>query len=174
MKILLISLLLLSLEANNDTTLKTKQEKCRNDIIGYWLSPKDKHSGRVNIIEFIKKGGKYFAYNVIFMDMLPSQKDENNQKYSLRDREILGSVYIYDLQKNTKNSYTNGRYYDFNNGKIFQLKARLECNKLKLLISVDNIGMLGISKVYEYLNPNDIEFYIKGKKPHIDFSGVEQ
>lgn len=144
-----------------------------NDIAGYWLSDRDEYSGRVSIVEFLKKDGKYFAYPIMFMDSLPSKKDILNQKFSLRDREVLGSVYMYNLEKSTDNTYINGRYYDFNNGKIFHLRANLMCDKLVLIVSADNIGVLGKRKVYEYVSERDIEFYIKDKMPQIDFSGVE-
>lgn len=148
--------------------------ECKDgDIAGYWLSDRDEYSGRVSIVEFLKKDGKYFAYPIIFMDSLPSKKDILNQKFSLRDREVLGSVYMYNLEKSTDNTYINGRYYDFNNGKIFHLRARAMCDKLILVISADNIGVLGKRKVYEYVNESDVAFYIKDKMPQIDFSGVE-
>lgn len=148
--------------------------ECKDvDITGYWISDRDEYSGRVSIVEFLKKDGKYFAYPIIFMDSLPSKKDALNQQFSLRDREVLGSVYIYNLEKSTDNAYINGRYYDFNNGKIFHLRARIVCEKLILIISADNIGVLGKRKVYEYVNKGDVEFYIKDKMPKIDFSGVE-
>lgn len=144
----------------------------KGDIAGFWLSDRDEFSGRTNVVEFIKKDGKYFAYPVIFMDLLPSKKDVLNQEYSLRDREILGSVYIYNLEKSSPDTYINGSYYDFNNGKVFHLRAKLECDKLILMVSADNMGVLGEKKVYQYVNENDISFYIKDKMPQIDFSGV--
>lgn len=152
----------------------TNIKECEaGDIIGFWLSPRNKISGRQSIIEFIKKDGKYFAYHVVFMDDLPNKKDEFNDKFSLREREILGSVFIYNLNRNEENSYINGRYYDFNNGKIFHLRVRKECQKLIFTISLDNIGVLGVREIYEYVEPEDAEFYIKNKKPNIDFSGVD-
>ncbi len=149
------------------------QDECRDDIVGYWLTPRDENSGRTSIVEFIKKDGKYFAYQVVFMDSLPGGKDENNQIYSLRDREVLGSVYIYNLEKNTQTSYIKGQYYSFNTGRVFHLHTKLNCNNLILTISIDNAGILGSKKVYKYVSPNDMEFYIKNKKPEIDFSGVD-
>lgn len=148
--------------------------ECDNsDIIGFWLSPKDRHSGRVSIVEIFKKDGKYFAYNVAFMDNLPSIKDSQNENFALRDREVLGSVYMYNLERIKQNSYVNGRYYDFNKGKIFHLKVRLECNTLIAIVSADNIGFLGRKKVYKLLQKTQVDFYVKNK-PNIDFSGVEE
>lgn len=156
-----------------DKNPNTQNDNCKNgDIVGFWLSPKDSHSGRVSIIEVFKKDGKYFAYNVTFMDNLPSIKDSFNQNFALRDREVLGSVYMYNLERSEQNSYINGRYYDFNKGKTFHLKVRLECNKLIALVSADNVGFLGRKKVYKFLLKNEADFYIKNK-PNIDFSGVE-
>lgn len=147
---------------------------CKNgDIMGYWLSPRDKESGRYSIVEIFKKDGKYFAYQVVFMDSQPSKKDTLNQNFALRDREVLGSVHIYNLEREGQNSYINGRYYDFNKGKSFHLKARLECDKLILLVSADNVGFLGKQKTYQFIDIKDAEFYIK-EKPNIDFSGVPE
>lgn len=145
---------------------------CKNgDITGFWLSPRDSKSGRYSIVEIFKKDGKYFAYQVAFMDSMPPKKDELNQNFSLRDRDVLGSVHIYNLERESQNSYINGRYYDFNKGKSFHLKARLECDKLILLVSADNVGFLGRQKVYKSIDMAEAEFYIK-EKPNIDFSGV--
>lgn len=148
------------------------QDNCKNgDIVGFWLSPRDKVSGRYSIVEIFKKDGKYFAYQVAFMDSQVSKKDTLNQNFALRDREVLGSVHIYNLEREGQNSYINGRYYDFNKGKSFHLKARLECDKLILLVSADNVGFLGKRKTYKFIDIKDAEFYIKNK-PNIDFSGV--
>lgn len=167
-----------SSDSQNLNTLQDSQDlpknHCKNgDIMGYWLSPRDKESGRYSIVEIFKKDGKYFAYQVVFMDSQPSKKDTLNQNFALRDREVLGSVHIYNLEREGQNSYINGRYYDFNKGKSFHLKARLECDKLILLVSADNVGFLGKQKTYKFLDIKDAEFYIK-EKPNIDFSGVPE
>ena len=98
----------------------SSDSQCKNgDIVGFWLSPRDKVSGRYSIVEIFKKDGKYFAYQVAFMDSQASKKDTLNQNFALRDREVLGSVHIYNLEREGQNSYINGRYYDFNKGKSF-------------------------------------------------------
>ncbi|RDU63953.1 DUF2147 domain-containing protein [Helicobacter sp. MIT 14-3879] len=173
MKILFILIISLSIVLGSKNSQIDKETCNESDIVGYWLSPKDEISGRMSIVEIIKKDGKYFAYNVVFMDSLPANKDEHNQNFFLRDRDILGSVYIYNLERNTQNSYINGRYYDFNNGKVFHLKIKHNCDILTLIISIDNIGVLGSKKVYQHLSSDDVGFYIKDKFLHIDFSGVE-
>lgn len=167
-----------SSDSQDSNTLQDSQDlpknHCKNgDITGFWLSPRDKESGRYSIVEIFKKDGKYFAYQVVFMDSQPSKKDTLNQNFALRDREVLGSVHIYNLEREGQNSYINGRYYDFNKGKSFHLKARLECDKLILLVSADNVGFLGKQKTYKFIDIKDAEFYIK-EKPNIDFSGVPE
>ena len=167
-----------SSDSQNLNELQDSQDLPKNhckdgDIMGYWLSPRDKESGRYSIVEIFKKDGKYFAYQVVFMDSQPSKKDTLNQNFALRDREVLGSVHIYNLEREGQNSYINGRYYDFNKGKSFHLKARLECDKLILLVSADNVGFLGKQKTYKFLDIKEAEFYIK-EKPNIDFSGVPE
>lgn len=135
----------------------------RDDIVGYWLTPKDKQFGRESIMEIVKKDGKYFGYKVVFLDSLPSQKDMKNERYSLRDRNILGSIYIYDLEKNAQDSYIKGRYYDFDIGKTFYLRIRFKCDTMILNTSIDNLGILGNKKIYRYISPSDAKFYIKNK-----------
>lgn len=147
---------------------------CRNlgDIVGYWLSPPDSVTGRSSIVKIFKQDGKYFGYKETFLDSLPDLGDINNELPSLRERNILGSVYIYNLSSSDENTYINGRYYDFNIGKTFHLKTKLECDKLTFIISVDNVGMLGSREVYKYLDGNDVQPYIKDYvKP--DFSGIQ-
>lgn len=147
---------------------------CRNieDITGYWLSPNNEITGRSSIVKIIKKDGKYFGYKVLFLDSLPHQNDIHNETYSLRDRGVIGSVYIYNLERSSSDSYINGRYYDFDKGKTFHSRLSLECDNLIVIVSVDNIGILGSKQIYRYLSEDDIKFYIKDEvKP--DFSGVD-
>lgn len=177
MRILFILFFIVNLQwasgNNNATQNNPSQDDNARDIIGYWLTPKDDVSGRTSIVEIIKKDGKYFGYKVAFLDSLPGENDINNEKYSLRDREVLGSVYIYNLERNAQNSYIKGRYYDFNIGKTFHLRLRLDGDNLIFIISIDNAGMLSNKKIYKYLDPNDVKFYIKNR-PTIDFSGIEE
>lgn len=144
----------------------------KDDIVGFWITPKDEVTGRVNIVKIIKKQGQYFAYRVSFMDSLPSYDDINNSNFALRDRNILGSVFIYNLERNSEFNYSKGRYYDFNNGKTFHLRARLECRNLHLIISVDNVGILGTKKIYKFVPQEDAIFYIN-QNIEPNFSGVE-
>ena len=145
---------------------------CIEDITGYWLSPRDSVTGRSAIVKIIKKDGKYFGYKVLFLDSLPSYNDENNERYPLRDRAIIGSVYIYNLEHSASNSYINGRYYDFNIGKTFHARSKLECDRLIFTISVDNIGILGSKQIYKYIPKDDVKFYIKDEVMP-DFSGID-
>lgn len=148
------------------------QASCNNDIAGYYLTPRDEVTGRTSIVEIIKKDGKYFGYNLLFMDELITGNDANNENSILRDRKILGSVFIFNLIKINPSKYTKGRYYDFNSGKIFHLRANFNCNDITFIISVDSIGIFGSKKLYKRLQLSDISFYLK-KRPIIDFSGVE-
>lgn len=143
-----------------------------DDIVGYWLSPRDEVSGRTSIVEIIKKDGKYYGYIVAFMDTMKGANDERNEHFSLRERPILGTVFIYNLERNAQNSYIKGRYYDFNAGKSFHLRAKSDCKRLSLLVSVDNLGVLGSRKVYEGLSKDEAKIYIEAK-PEPDFSGVK-
>lgn len=143
-----------------------------DDIVGYWLSPRDEVSGRTSIVEIIKKDGKYYGYIIAFMDTMKGANDERNEHFSLRERPILGAVFIYNLERNAQNSYIKGRYYDFNAGKSFHLRAKSDCKRLSLLVSVDNLGVLGSRKTYTHLPKTQADFYIK-KKPALDFGSVE-
>ena len=149
-------------------------DNCPNidDITGYWISPRDEVTGRSAIVEIVKKDGKYFGYKAVFLDSLPSVNDVNNEKFSLRDRAVIGSVYIYNLERNALHSYINGRYYDFNIGKTFHTRLKLECDKLVFTISVDNIGMLSSKRIYQYISKDDVKFYIKNEITP-DFSGID-
>ena len=145
----------------------------KGDISGYWLSDRDSKSGRSSLIKIFKNNGKYFGYIMIFMDTLDVGNDVKNEDFALRDRNILGSVYIYNLKRSSDYSYINGKYYDFNTGKTFHLSTSLSCNYLNLLISVDNTGFFGERRVYKYIPNEDAEFYLKKNKINADFSGVK-
>lgn len=142
-----------------------ENDRERDDIVGFWLTPKDKESGRESIAEIVKENGKYFGYHAAFLDALPSEKDTKNEHFSLRDRDILGSVYIYDLQRNAEDSYIKGRFYDFNIGRTFHLRIAFKCDTMTLNVSVDNAGMLGRKITYRYISPKDAAFYIHDKPP---------
>ena len=165
MRFLLLALFLSSMYAN---------DTCKEgDISGYWISDRDPKSGRSNLIEILKKNGKYFGYIVTFMDTLDVGNDVKNEDFALRDRNILGSVYIYNLKRSSDSAYINGKYYDFNTGKTFHLSTSLVCNHLNLLISVDNTGFFGERRVYKYIPNENAKFYLQKRKVAIDFSGVK-
>lgn len=143
----------------------------QDDIAGYYLSPKDHISGRFSIVEIVKKDGRYYGYNLLFMDELPVGLDIKNDNNMFKNRSILGSVYIYNLERTNSNKYINGRYYDFNTGKTFHLQVNVVCNDLNFIVSLDRVGILGNKKLFKGIKLEDAKFYIKNK-PKIDFSGI--
>lgn len=111
------------------------------------------YEGQENYVEVFKKNNKYYA--VAF-----SNKKEVNE--GINNKEAVESsdksVFIWNLEEKKQGRFTNGRIYNFKNGKIYYVKAKVDKNDiLKVTISEDAGGVLGKTLKWKRLTQSEID-----------------
>ena len=128
-------------------------------------------NGRQSIVEFFEKDGTYYAYGYANVDGSGPKKDINNPDPKLRERGDKGTVFGYGLQK-SGDSYKNGFVYDYDDGKVYHLKAHfVDDNTLEMRASIDKLGMMGLTLTWKRLTKAQEEKY-RPEKPQ--FSVVQE
>ena len=141
------------------------------EIEGYYMNLKGE-KGQQSIVEFFKKGDKYYAYGFANVDGSLPKKDVNNENPALRNRLDKGSVFVYNLVREGKSDvFKNGKVYNFDSGKEYYAKVTLKGNTLELRGSIDKSGFMGETKVWKKLSDEEVKPYLS-QKP--DFSVVEK
>ena len=108
-----------------------------NDILGDWYLPEDS-DGRISVARFYKDGDVYNAYGYAYKDPTHTPAlDENNPDKALRTLPMTGLVVVWNL-KADKNGWKDGKIYNPENGKTYNIKASLDNNgnTLKLKVQV--------------------------------------
>ncbi|STP09371.1 DUF2147 domain-containing protein [Helicobacter cinaedi] len=140
------------------------------DLEGYYMTHKGE-SGRQSIVEFFKRGDKYYCYGFANVDGSAPKKDVNNENPALRERFDKGSVFVYNLVRDGKSDvFKNGKVYNFDTGKEYYAKVTLKGDTLELRGSVDKSGLMGETKIWKKLSDKEVAPYLS-QKP--DFSVVE-
>ena len=114
-----------------------------NDVEGFWLMP-DKPKGRMEIVKIIVIDNKVYAYAVKLHDDVKNNLDIHNPNKSLRDKELIGLIFIYDIVfKNGE--WQTGRIYHTDQGSTFYATISLseDKNTLFLKASLDKAGVVG-------------------------------
>ena len=102
------------------------------DLEGYYMTHKGE-SGRQSIVEFFKKGDKYYCYGFANVDGSAPKKDVNNENPALRNRFDKGSVFVYNLVRDGNSDvFKNGKVYNFDVGKEYYAKVTLKGDTLEL------------------------------------------
>ena len=140
------------------------------ELEGYYMTHKGE-KGQQSIVEFFKKGEKYYAYGFANVDGSAPKKDANNPDPALRERVDRGSVFVYNLVRDGKSDvFKDGKVYNFDAGKIYYAKVTLKGNVLELRGSLDKTGYMGETKIWKRLSDEEVKPYLS-QKP--DFSVVE-
>jgi uncharacterized protein (DUF2147 family) len=135
-KILLLPLIaiLVSLENSNAQTA--------DKIIGKYWSPKK--DGK---IEIYKTGNNYFGK--IISGEKPG-KDVNNPKPELRNRDVIGMVFLTNFIYADK-QYQDGEIYDPTSGKTYSCKMWMENQNLKVRGFL-GFSLLGRTETFDRIN----------------------
>jgi uncharacterized protein (DUF2147 family) len=138
-------LLIISLTAFKSVFSQQKTD----DIIGIW-ELEDKTSK----LEIYKEDGKYFG-KLLYGSLMVNEdgsnkKDVNNPNPELRDRDIIGSTYVFDLEFD-KDEWNNGKVYDSNSGKMYACYVKIIDGNLHFT-GYMRLRMLG--QTYEYFRVN--------------------
>jgi uncharacterized protein (DUF2147 family) len=113
--------------------LPTRSQPSADDILGEWLSAK-----KDSKVLIFKQGKKY--YGRLTWGTGGPEKDVNNPKPELRNRDVIGLVILNDFIYEQENSWEDGTIYDPREGKTYSCKMTIK-EKDKLNIR----GYVGIS-----------------------------
>lgn len=114
-----------------------------NSIAGYYLLPKNE-MGIESVVRVFEYKQKYYAYGFASKNNKSAGMDIKNPDISLRNREIRGMLFVWDLEKDKDSDrFINGKIYNYVNGKTYYLKAENKDNMLILKASVDSRGLFG-------------------------------
>jgi uncharacterized protein (DUF2147 family) len=120
------------------------------EIVGKWETEKKDAK-----MEVFKSGNTYSAKllwgeQIVEADGVTSIKDVNNPDKSLRDRNVVGIVYITKL-KYDDGEYVDGRVYSAQRGATYDCKVWIEDGNLHLRGYV-GISLFGQTTVWKRIN----------------------
>lgn len=109
------------------------------------------------IVEFFNSDGKYYAYGLANADGSPAHKDTHNPNPKLKDRPDKGVVFLYDLIQTSKNTYENGKAYNFYDGRTYYAKIHvLKNGDLEVAFSLDSTGYIHKTFIWKKLNKKSL------------------
>lgn len=117
-----------------------------DEILGrYWSPDKDR------VIEIFLADG---AYQGRIIWSKKAIKDKNNLNESLKERELLGLVFLTGFRFDGKNRWLGGRVYAPDNGRTYKGKLWVENNNLKMRGYV-GVSLLGRTATLQMFSEND-------------------
>lgn len=130
-----------------------------NDAEGFWLMP-EKPRGRMEIVKTIVINNKLYAYAVKLHDDVKSNLDIHNPNKDLRDKELIGLIFIYDMVFEN-GEWQTGKIYHTDQGSIFYAKISLseDKNTLFLKASLDKNGVVGATVKWTRLSKEESNKY---------------
>ena len=113
--------------------------RASSEILGVWSTENDKSQ-----VEIYKDAGKIYGKIISLKEPLNDEGepkvDRHNPDKELQSRPIVGLVIIKDLVETSPEHWGEGKIYDPQSGKTYNLKASIESeNKLKVR------GFIGLS-----------------------------
>ncbi len=118
-----------------------------DDIVGIWWN--EEKDGRV---EVFKKGDKYYG-KIEFIkknenpDGSSPKKDLNNPDEKLRDRVLMGTVILKDLEWDGK-EWEDGEIYDSKSGNTYSCFARLQKDGTLYFKGYIGFSLIGRSTIW--------------------------
>lgn len=113
----------------------------KKDIVGYYQS-----ADKTSIFKFYKSGDKYVG-KLVWMKR-PERLDSMNPDPSKRTKKLLGSILVYGLTYDGKDSWTDGYVYDATKGKTFQCNFTRDANGNMEMRGYIGIPVLGKSEYF--------------------------
>ena len=129
------------------------------DIEGFWVMP-EKPKGRMKVAKIIVINNKLYAYAVALQDDAKSSLDIHNPDKTLRNKELKGLVFIYDIEFKD-GEWQTGRIYHTDQGSSYYAKITLADDKksLSLKASLDKGGVVGASVKWTRLSEEEAKKY---------------
>ena len=129
------------------------------DIEGFWAMP-EKPRGRMKVAKIIVINNKLYAYAVAFQDDAKTTLDIHNPNKTLRDKDLRGLTFIYDIEFKD-GEWQTGRIYHTDQGSSYYAKVTLSDDKksLSLKASLDKSGVIGASVKWTRLSEKEAKKY---------------
>lgn len=129
----------------------------KEDILTTFLIVEKGQSSNV-IILFKEENDKINGY-ILDISNKESPKtqlyDINNKNKELRNKPLIGLKIVKDFIYDSKtDSYINGKIYDPTTGYWFHCSAHIKNNKLYLRGSLDQLGILGMTRTWSKTDKN--------------------
>lgn len=129
------------------------------DVEGFWLMP-EKPKGRMKVAKIIVIDNKVYAYGIALHDDVKSTLDIHNPNKSLRDKDLKGLIFIYDIEFKD-GEWQTGRIYHTDQGSTYYAKISLseDKNTLFLKASLDKNGVVGATVKWTRLSKEESNKY---------------
>ena len=129
------------------------------DVEGFWSMP-EKPKGRMKIAKIIVIDNKVYAYGIALHDDVKSTLDIHNPDKSLRDKDLKGLIFIYDIEFKD-GEWQTGRIYHTDQGSTYYARISLsdDKNTLFLKASLDKAGVLGATVEWKRLSKEESNKY---------------
>ena len=130
-----------------------------NDVEGLWLMP-ESPKGRMEIAKIIVIDNKVYAYAVKLHDDVKTSLDIHNPNKSLRNKDLIGLTFIYDIVFEN-GEWTTGRIYHTDQGSTYYAHISLTEDKNTLLLkaSLDKKGIVGATVKWKRLTKEEASKY---------------
>ena len=129
------------------------------DVEGFWYMP-EKPKGRMKVAKIIVINNKVYAYGIALHDDVKSTLDIHNPDKSLRDKDLKGLIFIYDIEFKD-GDWQTGRIYHTDQGSTYYAKISLSEDKKTLFLkaSLDKRGIVGATVEWERLSKEESNKY---------------
>lgn len=129
------------------------------DVEGFWAMP-EKTKGRMKIAKIIVIDNKVYAYGIALHDDVKSTLDIHNPNKSLRDKDLKGLIFIYDIEFKD-GEWQTGRIYHTDQGSTYYAKISLSDDKKTLFLkaSLDKRGIVGATVEWTRLSKEESNKY---------------
>ena len=129
------------------------------DVEGFWNMP-EKPKGRMKIAKIIVIGNKVYAYGIALHDDVKSTLDDHNPNKALRNKDLKGLIFIYDVEFKD-GEWQTGRIYHTDQGSSYYVKISLSEDKNTLFVkaSLDKGGVVGATVKWTRLSKEEAGKY---------------
>lgn len=129
------------------------------DVEGFWAMP-ERPKGRMKTAKIIVIDNKVYAYAVELQNNVKSTLDIHNPNKSLRDKELIGLIFIYDIVFEN-GEWTTGKIYHTDQGSTYYANINLTEDKNTLLLkaSLDKSGVVGATVKWRRLSKEESSKY---------------
>ncbi|ASJ20443.1 DUF2147 domain-containing protein [Brachyspira hampsonii] len=134
-------------------------ENNAKDVEGFWAMP-EKPRGKMKVAKIIVIDNKVYAYGIALHDDVKSTLDIHNPDKSLRDKDLKGLIFIYDIVFKD-GEWQTGRIYHIDQGSTYYAKISLSEDKKTLFLkaSLDKRGIVGATVEWTRLSKEESNKY---------------